>query len=98
MITLKLSGTVDMIDRDLALTVVPMLNGDYKKRFQAEYWQTKIRYERLHKMIVQIEAGTCDFEPDTPLELLKEQAKYMGLYLHTLEIRAEAEEIHIICW
>lgn len=80
---------------DLSDTVGAMLSDNYKFRFWAEYAQTKIRYERLHKMIVQIEAGTCDFEPDTPLELLKEQARYMGMYLHTLEIRAEVEKIHI---
>lgn len=83
---------------DLSYTVSPMMSDNYKLRFWAEYAQTKIRYEKLLKMIVQIEAGTCDFQPDTPLEVLKEQVKYMGMYLHTLEIRAEAEEIHIIYW
>lgn len=81
---------------DLTDTVGPMLSDDYKLRFWAEYAQTKIRYERLHKIIIRLEAGTCDFQPDSPLDLLKEQARYMGMYLHTLEIRAEAEEIHII--
>lgn len=80
---------------DLSNTIAAMLSDNYKHRFWAEYAQTKIRYEKLHKMIVQIEAGTCDFQPDTPLEVLKEQARYMGMYLHTLEIRAEAEKIHI---
>lgn len=81
---------------DLSNTIAAMLSDNYKHRFWAEYAQTKIRYEKLHKMIVQIEAGTCDFQPDSPLDLLKEQARYMGMYLHTLEIRAEVEEIHII--
>lgn len=80
---------------DLTDTVGPMLSDNYKMRFVAEYWQTKLRYERLHKMIIQIEAGTCDFKPDTPLELLRDQARYMGLYLHALEVRAEIEKIHI---
>ena len=80
---------------DLSYTIGPMLSDNYKMRFAAEYWQTKIRYERLHKMIIQMEAGTCDFKPDTPLELLKDQARYMGLYLHVLEVRAEIEKIHI---
>lgn len=84
--------------RDLSDTVGAMLSDNYKLRFWAEYAQTKIRYEKLHKMIVQIEAGTCDFEPDTPLELLKEQARYMGLYLHVLEIRAEVEKIPLERW
>lgn len=81
--------------RDLSDTVGAMLSDNYKLRFWAEYAQTKIRYEKLHKLIVQIEAGTCDFQPDSPLDLLKEQARYMGMYLHTLEIMAEVEKIHI---
>lgn len=80
---------------DLSYTVSPMMSDNYKLRFWAEYAQTKIRYERLHKLIIQMEAGTCDFKPDTPLELLKDQARYMGLYLHVLEVRAEIEKIHI---
>lgn len=80
---------------DLSYTVTPMMSDSYKLRFWAEYAQTKIRYERLHKMIIQLEAGTCDFKPDTPLELLRDQARYMGLYLHALEVRAEIEKIHI---
>lgn len=71
---------------DLTNTIGAMTSDNYKLRFWAEYTQTKIRYERLHKMIIQMEAGTCDFKPDTPLELLKDQAKYMGLYLHVLEV------------
>ena len=27
-----------------------MCSKDYKDRFRAEYYQTKIRYEKLHKM------------------------------------------------
>ena len=80
---------------DLYDTVGPMLSDDYKMRFVAEYWQTKIRYERLHKLIIQMESGTCDFKPDTPLELLKEQKKAMGYYLYALEVRAEIEKIHL---
>lgn len=83
---------------DLTNTIGAMISDNYKLRFWAEYAQTKLRYERLHKIIIQIEAGTCDFNPDTPLELLKEQAKYMGMYLHTLEVRAEIEKIALERW
>ena len=72
-----------------------MTSGDYKERFVAEYWQTKIRYEKLHKMVVKMEAGTLNFEPKCPLELFKEQKKYMGNYLYTLEVRAEIEGIDL---
>ena len=32
---------------DLKQTTDLMLSQDYKERFIAEYWQTKIRYEKL---------------------------------------------------
>ena len=74
-------------------TVKMMNSSDYKERFKAEYWQTKIRYDKLHRMTVKYEAGTLDFEPDCELSLLLEQKKYMGLYLNRLEVRAEVEGI-----
>ena len=78
---------------ELKDTTTLMNSSDYKDRFKAEYHQTKIRYDKLHRMIVRYEAGTLDFEPTCSLELLKEQASYMGRYLYTLEVRAEIEKI-----
>lgn len=80
---------------ELKDTIVMMQSEDFKERFKAEYWQTKIRYEKLHKMVVKMEAGTLNFEPKCPLELFKEQKKYMGNYLYTLEVRAEIEGIDL---
>jgi hypothetical protein len=80
---------------ELKDTVDLMTSEDFKERFKAEYWQTKIRYEKLHKMVVKAEAGTLPFEPKCPLELFKEQKKYMGNYLYTLEVRAEIEGIDL---
>lgn len=77
-------------------TVTLMNSEDYKERFIAEYYQTKIRYDKLHKMIVKLEADKLDFEPVTGIEILKQQAKYMGNYLYILEVRAEIENINII--
>lgn len=74
-------------------TVEMMFSDDYKKRFVAEYVQTKIRYKKLHRLTTKYEAGTLDFEPQCSLELLKEQKMYMGNYIHTLEVRAEIENI-----
>ena len=74
-------------------TVDLMLSEDYKERFKAEYFQTKIRYEKLHKMIVKYEAKTLNFEPSCSIELLKSQASNMGQYLYCLEVRAEIEGI-----
>ena len=80
---------------DMKTTASLMLNEDYKKRFVAEYWQTKNRYDSLHRMLIKHEAGTLPFTPTCPIELLKEQKSYMGNYLRTLEIRAEIEKIEL---
>ena len=80
---------------NLADTTPMMNNPDYRERFKAEYYQTKIRYEKLHKMVVKYEAGTLNFTPKCSIELLKEQKKHMGLYLNCLEIRAEIEGIDL---
>lgn len=80
---------------ELKETIEMMNSVDYKERFKAEYMQTKIRYEKLHKMCIKYEAGTLNFTPKCSLELLKAQKAYMGNYLHCLEIRAEIEKIEI---
>lgn len=74
-------------------TIKKMQSDDYKDRFIAEYWQTKIRYDKLHKMLIKQEAGTLNFSPTTPIALLEKQACHMGNYLKCLEIRAEIEKI-----
>lgn len=79
----------------LSWTVSMMESNDYKDRFIAEYVQTKIRYEKLHKMIVKYEAGKLDFTPSCSLELLKKQASAMGNYLYILEMRAEIEGVDL---
>lgn len=68
---------------------------DYKERMKVEYQQTKERYDKLHKMLVKYDAGTLDFTPTCPIELLKEQAGAMGRYLYILEVRAQIEDVDI---
>ena len=80
---------------ELNETVKLMSSADYKDRFRAEYWQVKIRLEKLRKMIARYQAGTLDFTPSCSLELLKEQVEPMQNYLDTLEVRAEVEEISL---
>lgn len=80
---------------ELKDTVELMNSKDYKERFKAEYLQTRIRYDKLDAMTVKYEAGTLNFTPSCPLELLKEQKKYMGNYIRTLKIRAEIEKINL---
>lgn len=76
-------------------TVALMNSEDYKERFRAEYWQTKIRYEKLHRMIVRHDAGTLDFKTTCPIDLLRQQKAHMGQYLYCLEVRAEIEDIDL---
>lgn len=80
---------------ELIDTIELMTSENYRDRFKAEYLQTKIRYEKLHKMIVKYEANTLAFEPTCPLQLLKDQAKAMGQYLYQLEVRAELENVEL---
>ena len=80
---------------ELKDTIKLMNSDDYKERFKAEYYQTKIRYDKLHKMLVKYEAKTLDFELSCPPEILERQACYMGNYLRTLEVRAEIEKIEL---
>ena len=80
---------------ELKDTVKLMESDNYKDRFKAEYFQTKIRYDKLHKIIIKAEAGTLDFELTTPILVLKNQKSFMGQYLNQLEIRAEIEGINL---
>lgn len=80
---------------ELIETKEMMCEKNYRIRFIAEYLQLKIRYDKLHKMIVKYEAGTLDFTPDCSLELLKKQASLMGQYLYVLEMRAEIEGVDL---
>lgn len=80
---------------ELKDTIELMNSADYKERFKAEYFQTKIRYEKLRAMTIKYEAGTLNFKPSCSLTLLKEQVDYMQDYLEVLEVRAEIEGIKL---
>lgn len=66
-----INGTIDnfyvengkAIDMELKDTIEMMNSEDYKERFKAEYYQAKIRYDKLHRMLIKYEAGTLDFKP-----------------------------------
>ena len=79
--------------KTLKETVDLMLSEDYKDRFVAEYWQTKIRYEKLHKMLVKMAAGVC--KRDDNSDVLVDQQANMRNYLNCLEIRAAKEGINL---
>lgn len=79
----------------LADTVELMQSSDYKEQFKAEYQQTKIRFEGLHKMRVKWDAGKLEFTPTCPKSLYLEQERYMLEYLRVLETRAIIEGIEL---
>lgn len=70
-----------------------IISSDYKARFVGEYVELKIRYNKLHKMLIKHEAGTLGFEPTCDISILEDQAYHMGNYLKQLEIRAEIEKV-----
>ena len=72
-----------------------IISSDYKARFVGEYVELKIRYNKLHKMLIKYEAGTLGFEPTCDISILEDQAYHMGNYLKQLEIRAEQEHIKL---
>ncbi len=80
---------------DLKDTTEMMTSEDYKERFKAEYYQTKIRYDKLHDLVKKYDADTLEFELSCPVELLKHQKSMMGQYLYDLEVRAEIEKIEL---
>lgn len=80
---------------ELKDTIDLMNSEDYKDRFKAEHLQTKIRYSKLHQMLIKYEARLLDFESTCPIAKLQEQKRYMGEYLRCLEVRAAIEGIEL---
>ena len=76
-------------------TIELMTSDNWKDRFVAEYLQTKIRYEKLHKMIVKRETGVMPFETPIPLKSWETQIWHMGQYLHELEKQASLHGIEL---
>lgn len=74
-------------------TVEMMLSDDYKERFKGEYYQLKIRHDKLCNLIEQYELGKLNFELSCPIELLIRQLCMMRMYKISLEVRAEIENI-----
>lgn len=72
-----------------------MNSADYKERFKAEYYQLKIRLEKLYEMLVRYEAGTLNFKPTCEIGVLKDQFNIMRDYLYALQVRAEIEGIEV---
>ena len=72
-----------------------MCSPDYKERFKAEYYQLKIRYEKLKAMCEKWDKGELDFTPTCPRYIYRRQLDKMAGYLSVLEERADIEGVEL---
>ena len=70
-----------------------MVSDDYKERFKAEYYQTKIRHDRLEEMVNNWD--DLDFVPTCEKSVYVNQIKAMELYLDILLFRAGKEDVKL---
>lgn len=80
---------------DLKETIELMTSSDYKDRFKAEYWQVKIRKDKLYEMLYKMKNGKLSFKPTCSYELLYTQWLYMTQYLIALKTRADLEGVDL---
>lgn len=80
---------------DLKQTIPLMQSEDYKERFIAEWAQTKIRLNKLDRMLQRNYSGTLDFDPTCPIILLEKQLLAMKQYADMLEVRAAIENVEL---
>lgn len=71
-------------------TIPQMTSDDYRERFKAEYYQTKIRAGKLQSLI----QHDMDLA-NSPKIILERQLSAMLDYLSTLALRAEFEGINL---
>lgn len=80
---------------ELKDTINLMTSTDYKERYKAEYYQLKIRYEKLKVMLDKWDSGELNFKPTCPREIYDKQIEGMKTYLDVLVDRAELEKIEL---
>lgn len=72
-----------------------MVSDDYKDRFKAEYYQVKIRYDKLKLMLEKWDKSELDFTPTCPRDTYDWQIKVMEEYLQILKMRANMEHVDL---
>ena len=80
---------------ELKQTVELMNSSDYKERFKAEYYQLKIRYDKLHNMFEKWDKNKLDFTPTCSRFTYARQLNAMAFYLKVLEERAVVEKVEL---
>lgn len=76
-------------------TIELMESENYRDRFKAEYYQVKIRHDKLGAMLEKYDKNELDFKPKCSYSLLLNQYRVMGEYLDLLMLRAGIEEIEL---
>lgn len=80
---------------ELKETVELMNSNDYKERFLAEYFQVKIRYDKLKAMVEKWDKRELNFTPTCPRATYNIQLDGMKRYIDILEIRAKIENVDL---
>lgn len=85
----------EWVDMELKDTVQMMNSADYKDRFEAEYYQIVIRYEKLKAMLEKWDKGELNFTPTCPRRTYNIQIAAMTDYIAVLEARAVMEGVDL---
>lgn len=78
---------------ELKDTIEMMNSEDYKERFKGEYYQVKIRLEKLSAMLEKWDNGELNFKPTCERVIYNDQVYFMKQYLEILEYRAKVEGV-----
>lgn len=80
----------------LQVTSEMMNSKNYKDRFLAEYFQVKIRLEKLKEMLKKWDEDNLNFFPACPRSTYDMQVEAMTYYKNVLEARARIEQIVLV--
>lgn len=68
---------------------------DWQQRFVIEYEELAGRAKKLNNILDKYDAGVLDFQPQTPIGVLRAQLSVMCAYMAILEDRAEFEGVDL---
>lgn len=80
---------------ELKDTVALMTSADYKERFKAEYYQLKIRRDKLKAMLDKWGTSAFGFNPTCSRDIYGFQLYVMDGYLDILRRRAKLEGVEV---
>lgn len=80
----------------LQVTSEMMNSKNYKDRFIAEYFQVKIRLDKLKEMLKKWDEDNLDFSPTCPRSTYDMQVEAMTYYQNVLEARSKMEQIVLV--